>query len=54
MLTTFGTFWSLEGLGVSWPAGDATIAGLLAFYAATALVYIALERRRALGLNPGT
>jgi uncharacterized membrane protein len=53
MLTTFGTFWALEGLGVGWPAGDLTILGLLLFYAAVAAAYIALERRRALGFIPG-
>ena len=52
LLTTFGTFWSLEGLGVSWPASDGAILGLLALYALTALTYITLERNRALGLRP--
>jgi uncharacterized membrane protein len=46
LLTTFGTFWSVEGLGVNWPASDATIVGLLVIYAATALTYIILQRRR--------
>ena len=53
MLTTFGTFWSLEGLGIDWPAGDAAILGLLAFYLLAALGYIAIERGRVLGLSPG-
>lgn len=53
MLTTFGTFWALEGLGVTWPAGDATIPILLVLYALVAFMYITLERRRALGLSPG-
>ena len=52
LLTTFGTFWSLEGLGVSWPASDGAILGLLALYVLTALAYITLERNRALGLRP--
>ena len=52
LLTTFGTFWALEGLGVEWPGADAAIVGLLILYGATALVYISLERRRALGLRP--
>ena len=52
LLTTFGTFWALEGLGVEWPGGDASIPGLLVVYAATALFYITLERNRALGLRP--
>ena len=46
LLTTFGTFWSVEGLGVNWPASDATIVVLLVIYAATALTYITLQRRR--------
>jgi uncharacterized membrane protein len=54
MLTTFGTFWSLEGMGVAWPAGDASILWLLAFYALTAAFYITLERRRLFGLVPNT
>jgi len=36
LLTTFGTFWSVEGLGVSWPGSDLAILGLLAWYAAIA------------------
>jgi uncharacterized membrane protein len=54
MLTTFGTFWSLEGIGVDWPGSDAAILGLLAFYGLTAALYLTLERRRALGLRPVT
>ncbi len=54
LLTTFGTFWSLEGLGVNWPGSDASILGLLAFYALTAIVYVNLERRRAFGLQPAS
>ncbi|HSO94372.1 MAG TPA: hypothetical protein VLS53_07895 [Candidatus Dormibacteraeota bacterium] len=53
MLTTFGTFWALEGLGVSWPAGDGAIPALLVFYALTGAVYITLERQRQLGFNAG-
>ena len=52
LLTTFGTFWSLEGLGVSWPASDGAILGLLLLYVLTAFAYITLERNRALGLRP--
>lgn len=52
MLTTFGTFWSLEGLGLDWPAGDASIIVLLGVYALTALTYITMERRRLFGLVP--
>jgi len=53
LLTTFGTFWAIEGLGLSWPAGDAAILGLLVLYVATAAAGIAVERRRAFGVAPG-
>ena len=52
LLTTFGTFWSLEGLGVDWPGSDAAILGLLLVYGLAAGVYVSLERQRALGLRP--
>ncbi|HEV2218219.1 MAG TPA: hypothetical protein VGX27_06915 [Candidatus Dormibacteraeota bacterium] len=45
ILTSFGTFWSLEGLGVNWPQSDLDIALLLGFYGVVAVAYIALERR---------
>jgi Ca2+/H+ antiporter, TMEM165/GDT1 family len=44
LLTTFGTFWAAEGLGVDWPGSDAAILGLLVLYAGTAAVYVAVER----------
>lgn len=46
MLTTFGTFWSMEGLGVEWPDSDAAILALLGLYALSAFVYTTIERRR--------
>jgi len=56
LLTTFGSFWALEGIGVSWPGGDGAIGILLATYAVTAAANIAVERRiagrGALALNP--
>lgn len=52
LLTTFGTFWSLEGLGVDWPGSDLAIVGLLIVYAMTAATYISFERNRVLGLRP--
>jgi len=45
MLTSFGSFWALEGLGVSWPQSDADIVLLIVFYGVAAATYIALERR---------
>lgn len=44
MLTSFGTFWALEGLGVSWPQSDFDIALLVAFYGLGALSLIVRER----------
>ncbi|TMC12713.1 MAG: hypothetical protein E6J41_02380 [Chloroflexi bacterium] len=44
LLTTFGTFWAAEGLGVEWPGSDAAIPGLLVLYVATAAVYVTVER----------
>jgi uncharacterized membrane protein len=46
LLTSFGTFWSLEGLGVSWPQSDLDIVLLLVVYGLTGATYIGLERRR--------
>jgi uncharacterized membrane protein len=44
LLTTFGTFWAVEGLGVDWPGSDLAILGLLIWYAAIAAVAIARLR----------
>jgi len=52
LLTTFGSFWAVEGLGVDWPAGDGAILGLLGLYVLTAVTNIAIERRRAVVLKP--
>lgn len=52
MLTSFGTFWSLEGIGVEWPGGDAAIPVLIGVYTVTALGYITAERKRLFGLVP--
>jgi uncharacterized membrane protein len=46
LLTSFGTFWSLEGLGVSWPQSDLDIVLLLVVYGLAAASYIVMERRR--------
>lgn len=45
MLTSFGTFWALEGLGIRWPQSDLDVVALLGFYALAALWFTAVERR---------
>jgi uncharacterized membrane protein len=47
LLSSFGTFWATQGLGVDWPGGDLAIAGLAAWYVLTAAVYVGLMRERA-------
>ena len=42
MLTTFGTFWSAEGLGVDWPGDDLAVVGLLVGYVVLAIVAVRL------------
>ena len=51
MLTTFGTFWAAEGLGVDWPGDEIALPVILGFYCLVAAGLIALQRRRLLG-NP--
>lgn len=46
MLTSFGTFFGAEGLGVKWPASDAAILALLAVYLLASFAYVAVLRRR--------
>jgi uncharacterized membrane protein len=45
MLTSFGVFWSGEGAGASWPGGDVSLLGVLAFVVATSAALVALLRR---------
>ena len=48
LLTTFGTFWSAEGAGASWPAGDGALVLLLGFFGLASLGAVReLRRRRA-------
>jgi uncharacterized membrane protein len=46
MLLSFGTFWSGEGLGLYWWAGEATLAWIVAIYALAAFALISLWRKR--------
>ncbi len=45
MLVTFGTFWAGEGIGIEWPASDATIVILLAAYVAAGIAAIWIARQ---------
>lgn len=45
MLTTFGTFWGSEGVGVVWPGQDAAILAILAFVLLAALIGVWILRR---------
>ncbi len=45
MLSSFGSFWGVEGVGVDWPGGEAAIAALVGLYAAFALSMVAVRRR---------
>jgi uncharacterized membrane protein len=48
LLTSFGTFWAAEGLGIDWPGADLAIVGLLVFYGALAAGYIFSRRGQSL------
>jgi uncharacterized membrane protein len=52
LLTTFGTFWLVEGAGASWPGSDAALLALLALYGATAFLLVKLLQQRRLTLSP--
>jgi uncharacterized membrane protein len=52
LLSSFGTFWAVQGLGVGWPASDAAILALVGWYGLAAAGYVGLLRRRAHKLLP--
>src|SRR6266540_3606599 len=52
LLSSFGTFWAVEGLGVAWPGSDAAILVLVGWYVLAAAGYVGLLRRRARRLVP--
>jgi uncharacterized membrane protein len=47
MLLSFGTFWSGEGIGLHWWAGEGTLLWIVGFYLAAALLLIAAWKRPA-------
>jgi uncharacterized membrane protein len=44
LLTTFGTFWAVEGIGVEWPGADLAILWLLLLYVLVSAGYLVVER----------
>jgi uncharacterized membrane protein len=40
LLSSFGTFWFGEGIGLAWPVADWSLAALVAFYLAVALIAV--------------
>jgi uncharacterized membrane protein len=46
MLTSFGTFWAGEGVGIDWPGSDAALAALVLLTAAWSWAFIRLLSRR--------
>ncbi len=52
LLSSFGTFWAVEGLGVAWPGGDAAILALVGWYVLAAAGYIGRLRRHVGHLVP--
>ncbi len=45
MLTTFGTFWGGEGVGIEWPGSDGAILVILAFILLSSIAMVAVLRR---------
>ena len=46
MLTSFGTFWAGEGVGIDWPGADASLAALIALTVAWSLLFARLLARQ--------
>ena len=46
MLLSFGTFWSGEGLGLQWWAGEATLLWIIATYVVASLALVAFWHKR--------
>jgi len=46
LLTTFGTFWSAQVAGATWPGQEASLLALLDFMAAVALALVSIFRQQ--------
>jgi uncharacterized membrane protein len=47
LLSSFGTFWAVQGLGIAWPGEEAAILGLVGWYVLAAAGYVEVLRRNA-------
>jgi uncharacterized membrane protein len=52
LLSTFGTFWALEGLGVHWPGEDLSLIWLYALFLSTTFALMAAARAGLMGPAP--
>ena len=52
MLSSFGVFWTAEGLGAPLPGGDAALFGLAAVFLVAALALVALVRPKLVEVSP--
>jgi uncharacterized membrane protein len=52
MLTSFGTFWTVEGTGGHWPGNDAALLALIAGFAFAAMVMVLWLRQAAQSARP--
>ena len=48
LLTSFGCFWAAEGAGVDWPADEASLVAVIAFFGAVSFVLVRTLRRQRL------
>jgi uncharacterized membrane protein len=54
LLTSFGCFWGAEGVGVDWPGDEASLLGVMAFFAAISFALVhALRHQRVVVVPSG-
>jgi uncharacterized membrane protein len=52
LLTSFGTFWAAEGVGVDWPGDELSLLGVIAFFGLASFVLVRAFRRQRLPAVP--
>ena len=53
MLTSFGTFWAAEGVGIEWPGDEVALLGVIAFFGLASSGLVQALRRRRVGTPAG-